>query len=449
VIRDSPPQPTVQHKPFHVRPLVLGIALTVLLLLGQAWLPERSMDLAAPGAVSNFFLIAPGEVQGEAPVQWIDVDRRHWRCHYPSQPPSQGCGMTLVLSGDDPKHGLDLSHFDSLVVDLAYKGSSPYVRVALRNFDPRFSKLEDGNSSRMQSVNLRQRDIAAPVVLDLGELTVPEWWITQFNLPREYNRPSVENVTTLSIDVPADVAGQPQDMELRHLTLKGPWIARDTVYLGLLCGWLLAASLVVAQYWRALHRSHIRQQREIDALTARTRVLRIEQDKLRRLATIDELTGVLNRRGLESALEDFETHSEGVALVLLDIDHFKHINDRWGHAVGDEVLRRMAAVVTANLRASDVIGRWGGEEFLVACQGRHVDDAVRLAEKLREAVQNAVFDAKGRFAITASFGVALAPPGYSAHRAFKRADAALYRAKSGGRNRVEVDTAAHDAATTL
>lgn len=437
-----------QPNPFHVRPLLAGIALTVLLLLGQAWLPERSLDLAAPGAVSNFFLIAPGEVQGEPPVQWVDADRRHWRCRYPAQAPSQGCGMTLVLSGEDPKRGLDLSRFETLAVDLAYKGSSPYVRVALRNFDPRFSKLEDGNSSRMQSVNIRQRDIATPLLLDLGELTVPEWWITQFNLPREYNRPSVENVTTLSIDVPADVAGQPQDMELRHLTLKGPWIGRDTVYLGLLCAWLLAACLVVTQHWRALRRSHSHQQREIDALTARTRLLRIEQDKLRRLATIDELTGVLNRRGLESALEDFEGQPDGVALVLLDIDHFKHINDRWGHAIGDEVLRRMAAVITANLRASDVIGRWGGEEFLVACQGRHVDDAMRLAEKLREAVQNGSFDAKGRFAITASFGVALAPPGTSTHRAFKRADAALYRAKSAGRNRVELDTA-HDTATTL
>lgn len=426
-----------------------GIVLTLLLLLGQAWLPERSVDLAARGAVSNLFLIAPGEVQGEPPVQWTDAERRHWRCRYPAHAPSQGCGITLVLSGEDPKQGRDLSRFDSLTVDLAYQGSSPHVRVALRNFDPRFSKLEDGNSSRMQSINLRQRDITTPTVLGLSELTVPEWWITQFNLPREYNRPSVENVTTLSIDLPADVAGKPQDLQLRHLTLKGPWIGRETIYLVLLCGWLLAACMVVAKHWRALRSSHIRQQHEIDALTARTRVLRIEQEKLRRLATIDELTGVLNRRGLESALEDFETHSEGVALVLLDIDHFKHINDRWGHAVGDDVLRRVAAVVTANLRASDVIGRWGGEEFLVACQGRHIDDAVRLAEKLREAVQCGSFDAKGRFTITASFGVALAPPGYSTHRAFKRADAALYRAKSAGRNRVEVDTTAHDAATTL
>jgi diguanylate cyclase (GGDEF)-like protein len=443
-------QPPIQvpHATTPTRNLAAGIALTVALVLAQAWLPERSIDLAAPGAVSNLFLITTGDASGEPPVQWVDYEHRRWVCRFAANSPSQACGITLVLSGDDPARGRNLSGFDNLELDLAYQGSAAHLRVALRNFDPRFSKLTDGNSSRMQSINLRGRDVTKPVILELAELTVPEWWITQFDLPREFNRPSVENVTSLSIDVTDSLAGQKHELELRHLTLKGPWIARDTLYFGLLCAWLLAAGTVVGRHWRALRRSHLRQQREIDALTARTRLLRVEQDKLRRLATIDELTGVLNRRGLESALEDFEAESAGVALVLLDIDHFKHINDRWGHPVGDEVLRRMAAIVSANLRTSDVIGRWGGEEFLVACQGRHADDAVRLAEKLRDAVQHGNFDTKGRFGITASFGVALAPPGASTHRAFKRADAALYRAKAAGRNRVELDTA-HDAATTL
>ena len=128
----------------------------------------------------------------------------------------------------------------------------------------------------------------------------------------------------------------------------------------------------------------LRQQREIDALTARTRQLRIEQEKLQRLATIDELTGVLNRRGLEQAMGDFEAAALGMTLVMLDIDHFKHVNDRHGHDCGDLVLQRVAAVVAGNLRGSDVFGRWGGEEFLIVCQGTRVRDGARLAEKLRE-----------------------------------------------------------------
>ena len=160
---------------------------------------------------------------------------------------------------------------------------------------------------------------------------------------------------------------------------------------------------------------------------------------------------MLNRRGMEQSLDDFETAAQGMTLVLLDIDHFKHVNDRHGHDCGDEVLRRIAAIVAGNLRASDVFSRWGGEEFLIACQGTRVRDAARLAEKLRERVQTSDITAAGnRIAVTASFGVALAPPGGSAAEALKRADAALYRAKEEGRNRVETDkTLQSDSPTTV
>ncbi|MDR7331615.1 GGDEF domain-containing protein [Roseateles asaccharophilus] len=431
--------------------LAAGIALTVAMLLGQSWLPPRTMELTRPGVASNFFLVGAQQAvegQDEPPVRWVDVDRRHWRCHYRGIDGRQGCGLTFMLGDAEKGHGLDLSHFDTLHMELRYKGSSPFVRVALRNFDARFSKPEDGNSARMQSVNLRQRDVAKPVDIEMAELTVPEWWMQQFDLAREYNRPSLENVTSFTVDLPADLSGHPQDLVLRSLTLKGEWISRDRVYLGILCLWLLGASVLAMWRWQELRQRDRRQQREIDALTARTRQLRVEQDQLRRLATIDELTGVLNRRGLETALDDLEAQAETLGLVLLDIDYFKHINDRWGHAAGDEVLRRVAAIVSANLRNADVVGRWGGEEFLIVCRCRHIDEPAALADKLRAALAAGTVDPKGRFGITASFGVTLVPPGAATHRAFRRADAALYRAKEAGRNRVELGNA-QDAATTM
>jgi len=423
------------------RLLMSGIFLTVAALVGLELLPARTLELTAPGAASNLYLQTPGERPGEAPVQWVDAERLHWRCHYTTVENYQPCGLTFVLTkGDDPTRGMDLSGFSRVEVDLVYKGPSRVVRVAIRDFDKRFSKVDDGNSARMHSVNLRHRDIAKPVTLDLSELTVPEWWIHQFDLPREYNRPSLDNASALTIDVPFDLVGQEHELQLRRLTFQGDWISRDRVYLAILCAWLVGAGLLVLRGWSQLRQASTRQQREIDALTQRTRQLRIEQERLRRLATIDELTGVLNRRGMEQSLDDFEEAAQGVTLVILDIDHFKHINDRHGHDCGDEVLRRMTAVVAANLRASDVFGRWGGEEFLIACQGTRVRDAARLAEKLRERIQASEISVAGtRIAVTASFGVALSPPGAPAAGALKRADEALYRAKESGRNRVEVD----------
>ena len=441
----------VRHQLSKPNLLVGGIVLTLAALVGLELLPARTLDLTAPGAVSNLFLMTPGETRLDPPVQWLDARQLHWRCHYTAADKYQPCGLTFILAGDDPTHGRDLSGFDTLEMDLAYKGSSPFVRVAIRNFDPRFSKAKDGNSARIQSVQLRPRDIEKPVHLDLSELTVPEWWIHQFDLAREYNRPSLENATALSVDLPADLAGQVHELQVRSLVLKGEWVSRDRVYLAILCAWLLGASLAVLRGWSQLRRSHSQQQREIDALTVRTSQLRIEQEQLRRLATIDELTGVLNRRGLEQALGDLEEQAHGMTLVLVDVDHFKRINDRFGHDRGDEVLRRVAAVVAANLRGSDVFGRWGGEEFLIACQGTRIRDATRLAEKLRERVQQSeISGSGGRIAVTASFGVALTPPGGATADALKRADEALYRAKEAGRNRVEMDrTLQSDSPTTV
>jgi len=441
----------VRYTPSNPPVLLAGIALTVLALLAVELVPPRTLDLAAPDVASNLYLLRPNDAAEGNPVQWVDADALHWHCHYTAPASYQPCGLTFVLgAADEPTRGVDLSRFDTLELDLAYRGSSPAVRVAVRNFDPRFSRVDDANSARIQSINLRPRDLDRPLTLQLNELTVPEWWVQQFDLPREYNRPGLENATALAIDLPSELTGQQHDLQVRRLTLTGAWVSRDRIYLAILCGWLVVATLLALRRWNQLTRRHNRQRREIDALTSRTRQLRIEQDRLRRLATIDELTGVLNRRGMEQALDDFEEAAQGVTLVLLDIDHFKRVNDDHGHDCGDEVLQRVTAVIAANLRASDVFGRWGGEEFLIACQGLRLGDAGRLAEKLRENVQQAqiMHGDNRRIPVTASFGVALAPPGAPVAGALKRADEALYRAKRSGRNRVEIDQTLQSGAPT-
>ena len=431
--------------------LIAGIVLTLVALVGVEFLPARTLELTAPGVVSGPYLNTSDGQQGDAAVQWVDIKQRHLRCHYTNGDAGyRGCGLTFVLTGADVTRGRDFSRFDSIEMDVAYKGPSAFVRLAVRNFDPRFSKAEDSNSARFHSINLRPRDIKQPVAVEMSELTVPEWWIGQYNLAREYNRPGLENTTAVSIDLPLVQSGEEHEIQLRSITLKGHWISRDQAYLGVLCAWLIGAALLVLNGWTQLRLSHVRQQREIDALTVRTRQLRIEQEKLRRLATIDELTGVLNRRGMEQSLDDFEDAAQGITLVMLDIDHFKHINDRYGHDCGDEVLRRVAAVVGVNLRASDVFGRWGGEEFLIAGQGTRIRDATRLAEKLCGRVEQSEITVSGhRISVTASFGIALAPPGGSTADALKRADEALYRAKEFGRNRVEMDKSLESTPTTL
>ncbi len=166
--------------------------------------------------------------------------------------------------------------------------------------------------------------------------------------------------------------------------------------------------------------------------------------QLERLATTDALTGLHNRRYLQQSL-DFELAraqraSHPFCLLLLDIDHFKRVNDTWGHQVGDKVLVHLAQLLSDRLRATDLRARWGGEEFVALLLDSDRDAALHTAEKLRKAVEDASVDVglDEPVSITISIGVACFPDhGADEKELFARADAALYRAKDSGRNRVE------------
>jgi diguanylate cyclase (GGDEF)-like protein len=157
------------------------------------------------------------------------------------------------------------------------------------------------------------------------------------------------------------------------------------------------------------------------------------------LATTDPLTGLPNRRALDdclqAALAAAHRHSEAVSVALIDVDHFKRINDRCGHAMGDRVLVQLGHRLAADLRASDRLGRWGGEEFLLISGHTPLPAALELADRLRASV--AAFAFGHGDPVTVSVGVAQVRQGDDADTLLQRADEALYRAKDAGRDRVE------------
>lgn len=168
---------------------------------------------------------------------------------------------------------------------------------------------------------------------------------------------------------------------------------------------------------------------------------RLVVDNAERLATVDELTEVENRRGMERHLRTVaqEMTRTGVpySVMVVDLDHFKRVNDTYGHNVGDDVLRELGRLLRESVRGRDRVGRWGGEEFAIVCPAASTDAAVDLAERLRNTISGMAFP--GGVELTASFGVAEARSGESIEAVVGRADAALYEAKRAGRNRVRVD----------
>lgn len=162
------------------------------------------------------------------------------------------------------------------------------------------------------------------------------------------------------------------------------------------------------------------------------------EQELQRQATRDALTGLFNRRGgerhLERAYQATQELGQDLCVMLADVDHFKQVNDTWGHAVGDDVLREVARLLQENVRSSDRVVRWGGEEFLLILPSCPLGAAMGQADRLRELIGHAERLEIGP--ITLSIGVAQLQIGESLASLIDRADKALYRAKNTGRNRV-------------
>ncbi len=215
--------------------------------------------------------------------------------------------------------------------------------------------------------------------------------------------------------------------------------------------WLLGLALSIVLLLLSMTlRKTVRLANETEQLARHQRVLqhvnRSLQDQsehLRHLAINDPLTGVLNRRAfadeLRALLDHLSRFGRPLNLVVFDLDHFKSINDQQGHLAGDIALKLVAGVVHKHLNSDDLFGRFGGDEFLIACADRSLDETAQLADSIRRGVvEESVTCDPPLPGLSLSIGIARASPeaGYLVDALFHRADTALYSAKHGGRNRV-------------
>ncbi len=177
----------------------------------------------------------------------------------------------------------------------------------------------------------------------------------------------------------------------------------------------------------------------LSELAAMQGKLKIMIGELDRLASTDKLTGAWNRRRFEEIIETemdrLRRYGNRLSLMILDVDHFKKINDHYGHATGDQVLADLSNTIRSSLRSSDSLTRWGGEEFVILCPNTTLSIVSKLAERLRKKIATINFQQVE--SITVSFGVAECGPSETWEQWLHRADEALYLAKSGGRDQVK------------
>ena len=314
-----------------------------------------------------------------------------------------------AVSGERRGRGVDLSRYRNLNLTIRYTGSAHYLRLAIRNFDPRFSRLEDTNSSKFNLLNVEPSDLAKPVAIDLREFTVPEWWVAQYDLPRNLAQPDLSNAIAFSLYLQGEPAGTEHDIQIESIEFSGDWISAEYWYLGILCAWMLIGASYGTSQWIALRRRHREQRKKISELQN-------EKDKYQKLSTIDGLTKVLNRHGIEQFIESLRAANLPTSVIVIDLDHFKRINDQRGHYEGDRVLQAVGEILRLHTRNTDGLGRWGGEEFVLVCPGASLSKAANLAEKLRERIMQTNFLPEDPLSITASFGVATSAAGRQLRR---------------------------------
>ena len=332
--------------------------------------------------------------------------------------------------------GMDMSKFDYMTIDGHYSGTgNPGFSLALAQAEEGLTRLDQWETFKVHQIDKLDLPADGKLRIPFKWFAVAPWWKDMVKPTMEHAAFNVDNVARVELLIRDDGKDGEHVFTLRGLQLHGKVISSNTLLMGLVSAWVVCALGWLAVVSLSLRTELKDRETAIALLKDVNKALELEARDLVGQAHTDPLTGVLNRQGLRAALMSTSSLlADPMAVIFIDIDHFKSINDTHGHDVGDDVLRKFANVIASSIRSSDRLVRWGGEEFLIVCPMTNVHQGRILAENLRSALHQQVWPAG--LHVTASFGVAQHHERNEVGVVIKHADEELYRAKQGGRDRV-------------
>jgi diguanylate cyclase (GGDEF)-like protein len=276
------------------------------------------------------------------------------------------------------------------------------------------------------------------VEFGLNDFFVSNWWSSSHKIPPALSHPQFDNSIIFAIQTGADNALGSHHFKLHRIEFIGQRLTTEKWYLSIIVAWLCIFLVFLGMRILALTNEVRSQRKRSRELAEVNRLLDMRGQQLEEKIKVDALTGAFNRAGVDESLRDglaeWRRENKPMSLVVMDIDHFKMINDQYGHAVGDYVLSEVTQIVKSHIRGNDLFARWGGEEFLLVCRNTKIDQARVAAEKIRLLIADYTFEHDIK--VTSSFGVATLRAHESLQELFQAADKALYRAKHAGRNKV-------------
>lgn len=340
--------------------------------------------------------------------------------------------MTVPLAINENPY-MDLSKFDQMILHMDYQ--SVWFDTVLIYFI-NVERKDQNQIERSNMITIIPENGLHVYTVDLENIYTPSWWLYQ---KRGHSSAKTDISNVIRLQIATGDNSNPRDVEftVKHIEFRGKWIRSRTLYLYIVIMWLLVIFLVLIIGLFKLFKQYKIDREKSRTLEHINNYLIEEKSRYENMAQRDPLTGCLNRYGLQSIISDFMSlkfdGNDSVFIIMFDLDHFKSINDQYGHDEGDEVLKNVARIVRTSIRESDYLIRWGGEEFLVICSSTTEDSAVSLAEKLCLIIENGEISTQTK--VTASFGVSSLNIN-EFDESFTRVDQYLLKAKNSGRNRV-------------
>lgn len=212
---------------------ILAVILTIVLVIVHRQIPDKKMVLV-PSNDTYHGLYGPELSSGEASFKWVDEQANIWRCN--KQPQADySCGYSLSLSGGQAT-GRDLTEYKYFLLKLRYTGEAKHIRLSMRHYNPAYVTGNREQTSKFMSMLIQTADLDGEVAVQLSEFTVAEWWMQQFDIPREFSAPEFDNVISLSFDY---VSPGDHLMEVESIQLVGSWLSTELLYQLILAFWLL------------------------------------------------------------------------------------------------------------------------------------------------------------------------------------------------------------------
>lgn len=414
--------------------IVLGALASFAGMVGYDYLSEKSLQVY-PADEAEIFSWTDASFGGNSRVEIIDHDPLRWRCDIRESESFYLCGVGVSLLRGEK--GVDLSAYSSMVIKLSMDSPEERIRVLFKSGLGEFSG-KNGHTEQFSYLVVPWKSVQNEANIDLSAMTVADWWITASEAPPEFALPRLEEVRSFNIEVGVPPRLGIHELTLERVELKGRFVSPDAWLRSALLFWVVLLVPSGILRYLEMHRRLSIEGQQLERLANYSQQLQDERERFKEMSTVDKLTGTLNRNGFEAAFSTLIkelAENDQLALIIIDLDHFKKINDQLGHDAGDEVLRAVAKTLADNLRGSDRLARWGGEEFIVLCPHTHEAGAFTLAEKLRRAVAETTFNLQPSPEVTVSIGVGCFRVSEPFADAFKRIDEVLYQAKRQGRNR--------------